>query len=198
MAIDTSTNGFAEFLSGYQPDEKVFDEFYDSDGKPRAQWQRFLERIGGQSPENLIDRWDYANRILWENGVTLSPFEEEAANLRPWEIDLLPLIYEKAQWEPISQGIAQRALLIEAIANDLYGPQKLLQKGILPPEILYRHPNFQRAFQGLPRKNTPMLLFGEKFDCCSSATVNHIPFSHTKLLRSSSCLQPSNLKICYL
>jgi uncharacterized circularly permuted ATP-grasp superfamily protein/uncharacterized alpha-E superfamily protein len=160
MATDTSTNGFAEFLSGYQSDEKVFDEFYDSEGKPREQWQRFLERFGGQSPENLADRWDYANRILWENGVTLSPFEDEAANLRPWEIDLLPLVYEKAQWDPISQGVAQRAMLIEAIANDLYGPQKLLQKGILPPEILYRHPNFQRAFQGLPRKNTPMLLFG--------------------------------------
>jgi len=160
MATDTQTHGFAEFLSGYESDENVFDELYDSDGRPREQWQTFLDRFGAQSAESLADRWDYANRILWENGVTLSPFEAEAANLRPWEMDLLPLVYEQKQWEPISAGVAQRAMLIEAIANDLYGPQKLLQKEILPPEILYRHPHFQRAFHGLPRNNTPMLLFG--------------------------------------
>ncbi|MBD3674226.1 MAG: circularly permuted type 2 ATP-grasp protein [Planctomycetaceae bacterium] len=160
MATDTQTNGFAEFLSGYQSRDKVFDELYAAPGEPREHWQRFLERFGEQTPENMADRWDYANRILWENGVTLSPFEDETTNLRPWEIDLLPLVYEEKHWEPVSRGVAQRAMLIEAIANDLYGPQKLLQKGILPPEILYRHPDFQRAFQGLPRKNTPMLLFG--------------------------------------
>ena len=142
MATDTPTNGFADFLAGYRAQDKVFDELYESPGHLREHWKRFLGRFGEQRPENLADRWDYANRILWENGVTLSPFEEETANLRPWEIDLLPLIYEDAQWEPLSRGVAQRALLIEAIAQDLYGPQKLIQKGILPPEILFLHPDF--------------------------------------------------------
>jgi len=169
MSTETSTNqsqnqaqvnGFAEFLSGYRPKGKVYDELYDAAGKLRPSWQRFLERFGEQQSAGLTDRWQYANRILWENGVTLSPFTDGAAGQRPWEIDLLPLIYESEQWEPISKGVAQRARLIEAIAHDLYGDQTLLKKGVLPPEILYRHPDFQRAFYGLPKNKTPMLLFG--------------------------------------
>lgn len=169
MATETSsnqsqnqsqTNGFAHFLSGYKPQGEVYDELYDANGKPRQNWQRFLERFGDQQTDGLTDRWQYANRILWENGVTLSPFTDDATNQRPWEIDLLPLIYESEQWEPISRGVAQRARLIEAIAHDLYGHQTVLQKGILPPEILFRHPEFQRAYHGLPRSKTPMLMFG--------------------------------------
>ena len=43
----------------------------------------------------------------------------------------------------------QRARLLNALAADLYGPQRLLEEGLIPPALVHGHPGFLRACHGV-------------------------------------------------
>ena len=52
-------------------------------------------------------------------------------------MDLVPLVIDESEWDQIERAVAQRATLLNAILADLYGPQQLLQGGLLPPELVF-------------------------------------------------------------
>ena len=49
----------------------------------------------------------------------------------------------------IEAGLAQRARLLDALLHDLYGPQRMLTEGSLPPELVFENPCFLRACHGM-------------------------------------------------
>ncbi|HEX5105744.1 MAG TPA: circularly permuted type 2 ATP-grasp protein, partial [Pirellulaceae bacterium] len=53
-----------------------------------------------------------------------------------------------AEWSRVSAGLAQRAMLLNMVLADLYGPQRLLAEGLLPPELVYLNPGFLRSCHG--------------------------------------------------
>ena len=55
----------------------------------------------------------------------------------------------QAEWNWLSAGIEQRVRLLNRILADLHGPQELLRLGLLPAELIYRHPGFLRACHGI-------------------------------------------------
>ena len=67
---------------------------------------------------------------------------------RPWALDLLPLLIDEAEWAEIERGVMQRAQLLNAIVADVYGPQTLLQRGQLPPALVFGHPGYLRSVKG--------------------------------------------------
>jgi uncharacterized circularly permuted ATP-grasp superfamily protein len=71
---------------------------------------------------------------------------------RPWSLELLPQLIEPADWAVIEAGVVQRAELLEATLADLYGPQRLLHEGLLPPALLLRHPGYLRPMHGWCRR----------------------------------------------
>src|SRR6185503_16166164 len=68
---------------------------------------------------------------------------------RPWALDVLPLVLPAAEWEPLAAGLRQRARLLDAMAADFYGPQRLLAGGFVPPAMVLAHPGFLRACHGV-------------------------------------------------
>ena len=60
-----------------------------------------------------------------------------------------------SEWREIETGVAQRAELLDALLADLYGPQRLLAEGVVPPELPFGHPNFLWPCHGIaPRGGT--------------------------------------------
>jgi uncharacterized circularly permuted ATP-grasp superfamily protein/uncharacterized alpha-E superfamily protein len=53
------------------------------------------------------------------------------------------------EWRVIEAGLAQRARLLDALLSDLYGPQRLLSEGLVPPELVFGHPNYLWPCQGI-------------------------------------------------
>src|SRR4029453_9039773 len=68
---------------------------------------------------------------------------------RPWELDPLPLLLAPNGVQGLEAGLAQRAQLLNLILADLYGPQRLLRDGLLPPELLWAHPGFLPPCHGV-------------------------------------------------
>lgn len=67
---------------------------------------------------------------------------------RPWPLTPMPLIVDAAEWAGVEAGLVQRARLMEAVARDIYGPQRLVSEGHLPAAVVTGSPYFARAMGG--------------------------------------------------
>jgi uncharacterized circularly permuted ATP-grasp superfamily protein/uncharacterized alpha-E superfamily protein len=81
--------------------------------------------------------------------VTYNVYGDPQGMERPWELDPIPLLMAPADAGVIETGLVQRAGLLEGALADLYGPQTLVARGILPPQLVYGHPGFLRACHGM-------------------------------------------------
>jgi uncharacterized circularly permuted ATP-grasp superfamily protein/uncharacterized alpha-E superfamily protein len=68
---------------------------------------------------------------------------------RPWELDLLPLLIPPEEWAGLEAGLQQRAELLNLTLADIYGPQRLLREGFLPPSLIFSNPGYLRACHGV-------------------------------------------------
>ena len=48
------------------------------------------------------------------------------------------------EFAALEAALAQRARLLSAVLADLYGPQRLIAEGVLPPALVYANPGFLR------------------------------------------------------
>src|SRR5205823_5522358 len=123
----------AGIFAGYPPLPGVYDEMATSPGVPRAHWQKFVGSFEQLGPDELAVRWENGRRIIREHGVTYNVYGDPQGMDRPWELDMVPLLIPADEWQRIEEGLAQRARLFNLILADLYGSQRLLRDGVLPP-----------------------------------------------------------------
>ena len=148
---ETAANGC---LASYSAEPGRYDELLDTAGELRPQWRPLIERITGVDARASSRRaLDLTRRLIVENGVTYNVYADPQGADRPWALDPIPLVLTSAEWRTIERGLAQRARLMNALLADLYGPQRLLAEGVLPPELVFGHPNFLWPCHGItPRK----------------------------------------------
>ncbi|MGE4003651.1 MAG: circularly permuted type 2 ATP-grasp protein, partial [Planctomycetaceae bacterium] len=144
--VVTSAQSFAD----YRAAEFVYDELRGGEKSVRPHWQRVARAFARETPAGLARRARHAERFVQENGTTYNVFGTQEGKNRPWEVDLLPLVLPQQEWQALSAGVAQRARLLSLVLADIYGPQNLLKARVLPPEIVFAHPDYHRPFCGLP------------------------------------------------
>jgi uncharacterized circularly permuted ATP-grasp superfamily protein/uncharacterized alpha-E superfamily protein len=135
--------------AGYTPVAGIHDEMMDEHGAIRPHWQMFLNLLDDLGPQRLHHRWETARQLIHDNGVTYNVYGDPAGMDRPWHLDSLPVLFSTAEWTTLEAGINQRARLLDAILDDLYGPQQLLAEGCIPPEIVFGHGLFLRPLHGV-------------------------------------------------
>ena len=132
----------------------VWDELRDSAGALRPAWAQFADLLppppaGADVPADLELRVGQVAQQIRQDGVTHNVFSDKGVASRPWSLELLPLLIGPAEWAGIEAGVVQRAALLERVLADVYGPQRLLHEGLLPPALLLRHPGYLRPMQGV-------------------------------------------------
>ena len=103
--------------------------------------------LGEQGIARLDDGVAAVAQQVRDNDITYNVYADNGKP-RAWSLDLLPLIIDEEEWALIERGVAQRARLMEAIVADVYGPQTLLQRGLLPGALVFGHPGYLRAVKG--------------------------------------------------
>lgn len=136
-------------LATYLSDSRRYDELFDQSGGVRPHWRPLIDRLAGEGAESVRRGIDLARRLIVENGVTYNVYADPQGRDRPWILDPLPLLLTAAEWSEIELGVIQRARLLDALLADLYGPQRLLADGLVPPELPFGHPNFLWPCHGL-------------------------------------------------
>ncbi len=138
--------GLAE---SYLPHTPAMDEMLEPDGSLRAHWRPFVSIMDDLGRREVLARSDQARRIIRENGVTHNVYGDSEGLARPWNLDLLPMLFQSAEWSVLAESLTQRARLLNAVAGDLYGPATSVASGVLPPELLYGNPWFLRPAHGI-------------------------------------------------
>jgi len=133
-----------------------YDEVVAPDGTLRSSWKMLAESAVQLTEDDLRRVGGDIERFLANDGVTYTPPEQDPG---PWRLDPFPLIVDAAEWTPLEVGLAQRTELLNAILVDLYGPQRLLSSGVLPPAVVFAHQGFLRvAARASAHDPQPLLL----------------------------------------
>jgi len=150
----------ASLLKGYQASPGRSDELYASPGTLREAWKYLAGALDDMGLEVLRQRRIEARRLLRERGVTYNVYDDPAGAERPWELDPVPLLIGSDEWGRVEAKLHQRAEVFNLILKDIYGPQDLIRRGLLPQELVYGHPGFLRPCYPYPEElDYPLAMF---------------------------------------
>ncbi|MGB9195203.1 MAG: circularly permuted type 2 ATP-grasp protein, partial [Azonexus sp.] len=136
-------------LAIYPHSPHRYDEMLAEKGAVRPHWRKFLGHLDSVAPEDMQERLEFVDRRIQENGVTYNVYADPKGSDRPWALDPLPLIIPHDEWAEVSAAVAQRATLLNAMLDDLYGEQRLLSEGLLPPALVYGQHGYLWPCQGI-------------------------------------------------
>ncbi|WP_193043946.1 circularly permuted type 2 ATP-grasp protein [Mycolicibacterium baixiangningiae] len=135
-----------------------YDEFVDPAGDIRPAWRELAQCVAERGRGGL-DRLRAVVRGLVDNdGITYIHVdqhgeavtrEDDGATPGPWHLDGLPLVVSADDWDGLESGLVQRSRLLDAVLTDLYGPQRSITSGVLPPQLVFAHPGYLRAARGI-------------------------------------------------
>ena len=135
------------WLRGYTPIAGIPDELFDAGGRPRGDWLSFLGDFAEYPEGESRSRFDLATRHIRDTGVSYRVYGEETE--QSWPLNPLPLILNQDEWREIAAGVEQRAKLMEALLQDIYGEAALVSKGHLPAAALTGSVDFLPQMRGV-------------------------------------------------
>ena len=119
----------------------------DGAGGLRPHWRSVLGAYAALT-DGLAARARRLDRAVAEEGVAaLLPSAGDPVS--PWRCDPLPLPLPAPEFVALAAGLDQRARLLEAVLADLFGPQRLLAEGLVPPALVFANPSFLRPCRDL-------------------------------------------------
>ncbi|HBJ36886.1 MAG TPA: hypothetical protein DDZ51_19440 [Planctomycetaceae bacterium] len=149
--MSTTTTIASAPFDGYSAPSGHYDECFSRDGSPRPAFGPLVSHINTLGRDSLETLVAEGAALVRESGVTYNALEQEGERTRPWELAFTPLVIHAAEWKALDQGLKQRTRLLEAVLDDLLGPQRLLRERVLPADVVLRNPEFLRAYHGLPK-----------------------------------------------
>jgi uncharacterized circularly permuted ATP-grasp superfamily protein/uncharacterized alpha-E superfamily protein len=141
-----STGQAAPYLVG-----DGYDEIHSPDQNLRPHYQSFFQSIPDLAGEEFAGRWRDAEYLIRENGVTYNVYGDPKGWSRPWQLDPMPVLVPPSETEHLQSGLIQRAELLGRLFADIYGEQRCLHDGLIPPELVFANPGFLRPCHGLNR-----------------------------------------------
>lgn len=138
-------------IAGYRPSPGVIDEVVGDDAALRGHWHHVGSALTALGTDELLRRQRDVHRLLEADGATYRILSNERA--QAWKLDALPLLLSSEEWGTIEDGVIQRAVLLDLVLRDLYGEQKLLQRAVIPPEVVFRHSGFMPPCHGIALPN---------------------------------------------
>ena len=127
----------------------VADEMVDNTGAVRPVWQNLLGAISRMSEKELHERFARADRYLRDAGVFYRAYGAKGVSERNWPISHIPVLIDEREWQTLSEGLVQRAELLEQIMGDIHGENRLVNEGFIPPALLASNPEFLRPLVGV-------------------------------------------------
>ena len=127
-----------------------YHEFYSDDFTPREHYRLLWDHIKATGNNALEAKAHESQLALQAEGVTFTVYGESEEGIeRIWPFDLIPRIITAAEWAKIEAGLKQRVRALNLFLCDLYGEQKIIKDGVIPPELIYQGRDFRREIVGI-------------------------------------------------
>ena len=141
-------------FQGQTPDEMV-----QLDGSFRPAWAEFMEYWKKLDTEDTATRFSKGSQYLCDAGVFYRHYSEGVSTERDWPLNHLPVLLEEEEWTALSDGLVQRASLLELLMKDFYGANRLVQEGKIPAACLAQNPEWLRPLVGLTPRGEDFLYY---------------------------------------
>lgn len=157
-AVASGADGLG--LADYAPPAgAVPDELMAPDGTPRALWAPLIGHLRGLGADGLTRAVARAQLYLRDSGVFFRQYDAGQSIERPWPLAPIPVLIGQEDWNRVTQALIQRADLLEAVMADLYGPNRLVAGGHLPPALIAANPEWLRPLVGVQPRSGRYLHF---------------------------------------
>jgi uncharacterized circularly permuted ATP-grasp superfamily protein len=129
----------------------AFDEIWGHGGPeaPRAEFSALSQWIADTPAQELQRRQHSAEAAFRQLGITFAVYGDSDAAERIIPFDIVPRIFLRHEWEKLSEGLVQRVEAINAFLEDIYGARRILDEGIIPPELILRNEQFRPEVAGI-------------------------------------------------
>ncbi|GAA4764792.1 circularly permuted type 2 ATP-grasp protein [Stakelama sediminis] len=129
----------------------AFDEIWGHGGpeQPREEFAALAAWMRDTPAAEFERRLQTAEATFRQLGITFAVYGEEDSSERIIPFDLVPRIFMADEWARLSEGLVQRVEAINAFLNDIYGERRILDEGVLPPELVLGNPQFRTEVAGI-------------------------------------------------
>jgi glutamate---cysteine ligase / carboxylate-amine ligase len=131
-------------LSRYRA--RAGDEAVGRGGIPRPAYREVVGALLALGPDGLAERERLRDEEVLRQGLVFGVGDEH----RPVAVDLVPRVLGGHEWEELEAGLTQRAWAVESFLRDVYGPQRILDDGVLPRDVVLRSPGWRDEALRLP------------------------------------------------
>ena len=149
----------AQLIAGYRPIENVPDELIDENGALRPVWTKLIAALAHMPQAERSERFLRGSQYLRDAGVFYRSYSADNSIERDWPLSPLPVLIQESEWKTISDGLIQRANLLEQVVADLYGENQLVANGHLPAAIIAGNPDWLRPLVGVKPRSGHFLHF---------------------------------------
>ena len=146
--IMSSPTSIRNVFQGYHAQDGIYDEFLEPAGNLRPHLRQFARRVHKSGLPEFVRRWEQAQRLVHENGFAYKGHGGPDHKPRPWELDPIPVLISRQEWDEVSAALQQRAQVLNLTLCDLLGEQRLIKSGVIPPEFVVSHPGFLQSYHG--------------------------------------------------
>ena len=128
-----------------------FDEYFCGEtARPRADLAPLLASLGQMGLPELNRSHASASQLLRRLGAT---FRLNDSGLKGSErilpFDPLPRLISRSDWITLERGLLQRLEAIDCFLADIYGPQQILNDGVIPREDVESSSGWRPQMQGI-------------------------------------------------
>ncbi len=146
-------------LSAYRTLPRVPDELLDANGVMRPVWTSLIAHLDRLTPDEISRDIARGAQYLRDAGVFFRNYGATGLSTRDWPFSPLPILMPQAEWAKISDGLIQRADLLETVLADLYGENRLVADGHLPASVIAENPEWLRPMVGVRPRSGHFLHF---------------------------------------
>jgi uncharacterized circularly permuted ATP-grasp superfamily protein len=133
----------------WEPETRGFDEAFDATGTPRKHYRALISLLESFT-QSEVDRRERLQKVsLIDQGVTFTVYGEKEGVERIFPFDFVPRIIPPVEWARIETGLIQRVTTLNLFIADVYGEQRCLKDGVIPPELVLSRREYKRELLGV-------------------------------------------------
>ncbi|WP_395726119.1 circularly permuted type 2 ATP-grasp protein [Nakamurella sp.] len=140
-------------LDGYEPGP--LDEAVTPDGSVRPGYAAIIDALTPGGIDGLRATARDLDRCRVEEGISFIAEIDGVPTEQPFPLDPIPRVIGPADWDAIRAGLRQRARALNAFLDDVYGPMRIVQAGIIPEAVVRDCPGFLPAAADLAPGGRP-------------------------------------------
>jgi uncharacterized circularly permuted ATP-grasp superfamily protein len=135
-------------FQNYTLNPKAWDELFAAPGRAHNFCRVLLDRLGGLTVREFLDRRTSADLVFINNGITFSVYSDRRGTEKIFPFDLIPRPVYGGDWDRLEAGLVQRIRALNMFLDDVYHDQRILKEGVIPAALVLESKGFRPEMIG--------------------------------------------------